>query len=580
MPGAADFIQKSVHTLEAGHLAVWIRRALAVAVIAALSLLYLLNEFRGLSTSWGMDQAQIGRHIASGQGWSTNFFRPIAIGQLERHGKNVPQRIAKDTYNAPLPPLVDAVALRLVKSHWKMSPRDISYRGDLAVAAMSIAMFLLSVVVLYFTARRLFDDRLALLACALVLLCDSIWQYSLSGLPQTLLMLLLNATVYAIARAAEAQYRGGRVGVWLAAVGAGFGLLALTHALTIWIFVAALLVIGFFFRPRIWSAVIPLLIFAALYSPWLVRNFYLTGNPGGTAIYALFDDIKHSEAGQMRRMELDVAGAGPGLFRDKIVSGITSQFGRIFHYLGWNMVALMFIPALLHRFKKEETEFVRWIVLAMWIGGIAGMSLYGLAEEKGAAANQLHIVFAPLMTCFGLAFLFVQWSRLEIEFRLARIGFIALLFFLVSLPMIFTFVGRPSNRAQIQWPPYVPPYIAVLNDWLQPNEVTASDMPWAIAWYADRPSLWVPDTIKTFTEINDYNVLGRPLNSLYLTPISGTQNTLSDVLKGEYKDWSGVILRSVEVQKFPLKWATLLGMENECVFFSDHDRSKTPAAAP
>ena len=36
-----------------------------------------------------MDQAQIGREIASGQGWRTNFIRPRAIGQLQSHGKDV-----------------------------------------------------------------------------------------------------------------------------------------------------------------------------------------------------------------------------------------------------------------------------------------------------------------------------------------------------------------------------------------------------------------------------------------------------------------------------------------------------------
>ena len=71
-------------------------------------------------------------------------------------------------------------------------------------------------------------------------------------------------------------------------------------------------------------------------------------------------------------------------------------------------------------------------------------------------------------------------------------------------------------------------------------------------------------------------MFGAPLNGLYLTPISGSQNTLSDILKGEYRDWASLILRSVDLQKFPLKWARLLGLENECVFFSDHDREKKP----
>ena len=56
-----------------------------------------------------------------------------------------------------------------------------------------------------------------------------------------------------------------------------------------------------------------------------------------------------------------------------------------------------------------------------------------------------------------------------------------------------------------------------------------------------------------------------------------TANKLGDIVRGEYKGWADVILRNVDMQKFPLKWATLLGIESECVFFSDHDRSKSTA---
>ena len=66
------------------------------------------------------------------------------------------------------------------------------YAGDKAIAVTAIIFFFLSVVVLFFVARRLFDQRLAIYACALVLLCDMIWQYSMSGLPQMLLLFLFN----------------------------------------------------------------------------------------------------------------------------------------------------------------------------------------------------------------------------------------------------------------------------------------------------------------------------------------------------------------------------------------------------
>lgn len=577
MPGPAEFIQRMVHNLETGSPAIWVRRALVAAGICTLSLFYLMHEFRGLATSQAMDQAQIGREIARGHGWRTNFARPRSIGQLLGHGKNVPQAIWYDTYNAPLPPLVNAITLFPIKSHLKMTPQDIIYAGDRAIAAMSILFFLASVVVLFFVARRLFDQRLALMACSLVLLGDIFWDYSLSGLPQMLLLFLFNATVYVLVRAVEARYGGGRVGAWLAALGLGFGLLALAHALTIWIFVAALIFSVFFFRPRGWAALIMLAAFTIIYVPWLIRTYAICGHPGGIAFYSVLEGVVHSETGWMRRITLDFEGAGPMAFKDKFVQNFLNQSGNLLESFGWSVVALMFFAGLLYSFKRPETGMVRWMILSMWLGAVAGMTLFGLTKEQGFSANQLHLIFIPLMTCYGLAYLLVQWNRLEINLRLARIGFITLLFLLCAGPMLLRMPGFKPAVPTIRWPPYVPPYIAVLNNWMKPDEITASDMPWAVAWYGDRRAILVPETVKTFVDISDYRILGGPVYGLYLTPISGSQNTLNDILKGEYKDWGAVISRTVNLETFPLKWGVLLGLENECIFLSDHNREKSTA---
>src|SRR5438128_6890836 len=126
MPGSAEFIQRAVHALEAGALAVWVRRSLVALAVIALAIYY-FYDFRGLATSQAMDQAQIGRSIASGQGWRTNFVRPRAVGQLQANGKDVVKQIWYDTYNAPLPPLVDAIALLPVKTHGPMTNREVVY---------------------------------------------------------------------------------------------------------------------------------------------------------------------------------------------------------------------------------------------------------------------------------------------------------------------------------------------------------------------------------------------------------------------------------------------------------------------
>lgn len=574
MPGSADAIQRFVHAMEAGGAAAWFRRSLATLVVAGIAIFYFMHEFQGLATSQAMDQAQIGRHIASGQGWRTNMIRPRAIGQLQSKGKVVPQKIWYDTYNAPLPPLVDAIALFPVKSHWKMTPADITYVGDRAIALVQILFFIASIVLLFFIGRRLFDQRVALLACALVLICDTIWQYSLSGLPQMLLLFFFSLTIYCLLRATQAQFGGGAVGIWLALGGIGFGLLALTHALTIWMFVAALIYCVFFFKPRGYAAVIILVTFLVVYTPWLVRNYMVCGHPGGVAIYSVLDGIRQSEADWMRHVNLDFEGITPGYFRDRITSEFTRQLGRLFEYLGWSVVAPLFFVSLLHRFKRPETAALRWLVFSMWAGAVLGMATYGMDEEQNFAANQLHLLFIPVMTCYGFAFLLVLWNRLEIDFPIARIAFLVLLFVLCGWPMIYT-VALSPRKSPIRWPPYIPPYIAALNDWMGPGEVTASDMPWAIAWYADRHAVWLPETVETMSNFNDYRTLGEPINGLYLTPISGSENKLADITKGEYKDWAPVILRSIDVSKFPLPWVTLLGLENECMFFSDHERSRS-----
>lgn len=573
MPGSADAIQGLVHALEAGGAAVWFRRGLTVLAVMLLAIFYFIHEFQGLATSQAMDQAQIGRQIASGHGWHTNVVRPRAIGQLRSHGKSVQQKIWTDTYNAPLPPLVDAIALFPVKAYWKMTPRDITYVGDKAIVFVSILLFLGSIVVLFFIARRLFDQALALLACTLVLISDTIWQYSLTGLPQMLLLFLFSLTTYCLLRAVQAQFEGRVVGIWLALAGIGFGLLALSHALTIWIFLGALIYCAFFFRPRGYAALIILVTFAIIYTPWLIRNFIVCGQPGGLAIYSILDGVRYSETGWMRHIDLNLAGIGAGNFRIKIINEFSKQLGRLFEYLGWSVVAPLFFVSLMHRFKRPEAGAMRWMILSMWIGAVLGMSVYGMHEEQHFTANQLHLLFIPLMTCYGLAFLLVLWNRLEIDFRVARLGFLALIFLLCGWPMINTIALAPT-KGFLRWPPYVPPYIAVLNSWMKPNEIIASDMPWAIAWYADRPALWLPENIRVMTDLNDYQILGDPINGLYVTPISGSQNTLGEILKGEYKDWAAVILRSLDVSRFPLPWATLLGLDNECIFFSDHDRQK------
>jgi hypothetical protein len=60
----------------------------------------------------------------------------------------------------------------------------------------------------------------------------------------------------------------------------------------------------------------------------------------------------------------------------------------------------------------------------------------------------------------------------------------------------------------------------LFTSWTKPNEIIASDMPWAVAWYSDRKSLWLPAKLETLTEFYNLHTLGAPIAGIYLTPVS------------------------------------------------------------
>ncbi len=131
-------------------------------------------------------------------------------------------------------------------------------------------------------------------------------------------------------------------------------------------------------------------------------------------------------------------------------------------------------------------------------------------------------------------------------------------------------MSNPTSR--VQWPPYVPPYIAILANWTKENEIITSDMPWAVSWYADRRSLWLPMAINDFVTLNDWDVLQSRIVGLYLTPVSGDSPFLSQVVKGDYKEWAPFIMRSANLRAFPLKAVTPLPIDSECIFYADRNR--------
>jgi hypothetical protein len=282
-------------------------------------------------------------------------------------------------------------------------------------------------------------------------------------------------------------------------------------------------------------------------------------------IYSMLDQVRGNEASIMRSTDTSFTGISLAALRRKIQGQIVNQMSGFYSMFGCILATPVFFVALLHLFKKAVPRNFRWAILSMWLCSLLGMAFFGLGDEGGAvASNNLHILFIPYFAAYGMAFIMVLCTRL------VRYAFSGLLFVLSALPFFNMLTN--GNKSPVQWPPYVPPYIAIMRDWTQPTEIITTDMPWAVAWYADRKALWLPMTVQSFLEFCDYERLGGRVAGLYLTPLSGNAGLISDIVKGDYKEWAPFILRNVNIKDFPLRAVTAMPLDNQCIFYSDRDR--------
>ena len=110
---------------------------------------------------------------------------------------------------------------------------------------------------------------------------------------------------------------------------------------------------------------------------------------------------------------------------------------------------------------------------------------------------------------------------------------------------------------------------------MKPDELTMSDVPWAMAWYGNRQSVWLTlDVDEAFYTINDYQ---KPIRGLYLTAVTMDAKFVSNFLRTGDFSWGDFILKSMYQSElprdFPLRAATQKGLFwPEEVFLTDWPR--------
>jgi hypothetical protein len=538
-----------------------ISRLLFFLVLFGLVGFYLVLSFKGLTSEKGIEQAQIGREIARGNNATTKVIRGAAVWQAKAAEKDIDLNAFHDTYHSPLHPYIIAAVLKAVGGDdfdkFQMNEdKKTVYALDRVISAVAVILFLIAVGINYLLISRIFDVRIAGATAILMILSDLMWKFTQTGLPQMLMLLLFSCALFFIYRTLEASIEN-RADIGSLVIAAVFlSLLALSHWLTIWIILGFAVYAAFFFRPKGISGFMVLGVLLIFSGYFLGKNMEWTGNPGGTAFLSLYGGLTQSESVIMRTSDpaeqTYTIVYNLNSFLINTATSMLRQVNELYNNLGSILVAPLFFFALLHPFKRESIAKFRWIVLLMWIMGTLGMAIFGLSDSN-LDPNQLHILFSPIMTAYGLAFVSILWARIELPAGglLMRYGHFAIVILVSAGPLILTIPRETvsaiatKDRSKTVWPPYWPSVFSkTLHDATDDNAIIFSDQPWAVAWYADRTSIWLPRKVEEFMELEELAEEKQlSVAGIVITPMSFKENIFfSPIPFGYNEDFAPLML--------------------------------------
>ncbi len=521
----------------------------------ALALLHVFVTFRGLSSATGMEQAQVAREIARGNGYQTKVMRPYALARLSASDKPALPLAMPEITQPPLQPLIWAGLFKALERHQTYEPTKSGsiYLLDRAIACLGAAGFLLTLLWTHGAARKLFDDTVAAVAVLCLMVCGPLWQLSVSGSPAALLLPLF-ALCFRLLVSAQVRLQEGQ-GVYLQAILVGLvaALMLLTHWLALWI-VGGLVLAAAFTLPGRRSAVImiallPVLAFAG-WGLWLTKT---SGDVLGGAKTIFQAHLLTMDASMLQR---EYALTMQPMVLDDLLRKLTMnwrhQMSMGYGYLGLLAPALFFFAALLHRFRRRETvrscQALGIILAALGIG----LGFLGL-PEKLEDDNALYIVLAPAMAVFGSAMLALLWSRLQGASATSfwgRLGFGVIAVAITAVPMASELPAMVKaglilrGRINPHWPPYVPDRVNMMKQLVDADEVVFADVPWFVAWYADVPAILLPVKRADFATISEsVESKGARVAGIVVTPYSSRVNYLNEVFDGPYREWPDLIFR-------------------------------------
>ena len=189
--------QEWIHWLEMGEGARWVRLAAVLVGGLALSLLVAWKQFHGPSSEAVLLQADVGRQLARGEGFTTQVNYPQTVAVLAARGRGFDAKQAlPELHQAPLYSLVIAAGLRVLPEGVRAGlfskapvPPD-GFAADYFLLGLNLILLWVAAWLTFDLGRRLFEPRVGWVAALALMLSMPLWRHTVAvnGLP--LLMVL------------------------------------------------------------------------------------------------------------------------------------------------------------------------------------------------------------------------------------------------------------------------------------------------------------------------------------------------------------------------------------------------------
>ena len=517
--------QELIHWLEVGEGAKWIRLAAVLFVGLVLSLRVAWTQFHGPLTEATLLQADLGRQLASGQGFTTLVNYPQTAALLAQRGQHFdPQKVYPELSQAPLYALVVAGGLKLLPAGVRDSlftqapvPPD-GFRGDYFLLGLNLILFWGAAWLTYDLGRRLFAPRVGWLAMLALLVSVSAWHEVVAVNGVALMMVLVLGAFWLWLRVEQTAGEGETIPKGLvAALGVVCGLLFLSEYSAGALVLVALGYALWRFRggARWVAAALIAVAFLVVVSPWLVRNVRLAGHPmalAGQNVALKAGDPTAEPAIVRTRLSTEWPRVDLNKLGNKALTSVQDNVKSRLWSGGGLFLTAFFVAGWLYAFRAPAANRLRWVFTTALAVLVLSQAFFNSGETERLPVLWL----SPLLMIFGAGFFFVLLEANTTLSAWPRVA-AAILVLAQGLPLLRD--ALEPRRMHFNYPPYYPGLLLGLRLELQQRQSLGrfgvmADIPAGAAWYG-RQRVWAqPARLRDFYAVT----VDQSIGELLLTP--------------------------------------------------------------